>query len=584
MTIFRPLPRSITRPVSALFVILWVVSMVVLVKRSYVDTSAANLATDLARYGSNAEWRGVYYRGEKIGFTVSQTVPRDGGFELQEDGRLQMALLGATTAAALHTSARVDSNFALQSFDFSLDPGTGAIVVRGRVEPLDARRSTVTGPSESGRPLGTAGEANGRARLVIAITSAGATRTETRELDQVPVLSQNFSRLLAGGRLKSGSQQRWAIFDPATLRNQPVLVEVGSREIVRNVGERPIPAFRVDMEYQGLRTTSWITDTGDVVREESPLGMITVRESADRAQTLAVPGRVQSDLLEAAAVVPSMRQHIDEPRDVRLMRLELDGADLHNPDLEGGSQTVHGSNRTSGVCSPTNALPELQRCDSKAIGCVRAASGCEPFSGEWQADGHEDRHVAPQLLPGRRPPGGRPVDDRAGGGRRRGRARLVVRRRSPRHRAGALLPELGHPRPAVGRVGRPAGRRPLPASGLEPGAGGGAGRHPGHAGPGALRPPVRGGGRGPDGGHGGAVVRAGSGVRAPSRRDPPPAGRRGGRRGAGGADHAGAARGVDRGTRPGGPRPGRPGGRRLDLGDDEIRRHRQHWLQLSQKK
>src|SRR3954471_18411782 len=136
MSIFRPLPRAITRPVSALFVILWVVSMVVLVKRSYVDTSAANLATDLARYGSNAEWRGVYYRGEKIGFTVSQTVPRDGGFELQEDGRLQMSLLGASSAAALHTAARVDRNFALRSFDFSLDPGTGAVVVRGRVEPM----------------------------------------------------------------------------------------------------------------------------------------------------------------------------------------------------------------------------------------------------------------------------------------------------------------------------------------------------------------------------------------------------------------------------------------------------------------
>src|SRR3954468_10720315 len=100
MTFFKPLPRSVTRPVSVVFVIAWIVSMVVLVKRSYLDTSAANLATDLARYGSNAEWRGVYYRGEKIAFTVSQTVPRDGGFELQEDGRLQMALLGATTAAA----------------------------------------------------------------------------------------------------------------------------------------------------------------------------------------------------------------------------------------------------------------------------------------------------------------------------------------------------------------------------------------------------------------------------------------------------------------------------------------------------
>ena len=323
MTFLKPLPRSITRPVSILIVVAWVVSMAVLVNRSYLHASAANLATDLARYGSNAEWRGVYYRGDKIGFTVSQTVPTEDGFELQEDGRLQMSLLGAASAAALHTSARVDSNFALRSFEFSLDPGTGAIVVRGRVVPM--------------------ANEGGRSRLVIAITSAGRTRSETRELAEAPVLSQNFSRLLAGGRLVAGSRQQWTIFDPATLRNAPVMVEIGDREVVRNTGERPIPAFRVEMEYQGLRTTSWITDTGDVVREESPLGLITVREPADRAQTLSVPGSVQTDLLEAAAVVPAMRRRIDEPRDVRLLRLELNGADLTNADLQGAGQTVHGS-------------------------------------------------------------------------------------------------------------------------------------------------------------------------------------------------------------------------------------------------
>ena len=332
MTFFTPLPRRLTRPVSVLFVLAWVASMAVLVNRSYLQASATNLATDLARYGSNAQWRGVYYRGDKIGFTVSQTVPTADGFELQEDGRLQMSLLGASTAAALHTSARVDSNFALRSFDFSLNPGTGAVVVRGRVEPLEPPRSPGAGPN-----------AKARARLVIAITSGGSTRTETRELDAIPVLSQNFSRLLAGGRLTAGSRQQWTIFDPATLRNQPVTVQIGDREIVRNVGERPMPAFRVEMEYQGLQTTSWITDTGDVVREESPLGLITVRESVDRAQTLSVPGRVQSDLLEAAAVVPAMRQRIDQPRDVRRLRLELDGADLTSADMQGAGQTVRGS-------------------------------------------------------------------------------------------------------------------------------------------------------------------------------------------------------------------------------------------------
>src|SRR6476661_7055045 len=110
MSVLRPLPRSITQPISVVVLLAWVGVMALLVHRSYLQASS-NLATDLARYGSSATWRGVYYRGEKIGFTVSQTVPRGDGFELQEDGRLQMSLLGAPSAAALHTAARVDSNF-----------------------------------------------------------------------------------------------------------------------------------------------------------------------------------------------------------------------------------------------------------------------------------------------------------------------------------------------------------------------------------------------------------------------------------------------------------------------------------------
>src|SRR5829696_8571513 len=103
MIAFRPLSRRVTAPLSILIVIAWVAVMAVLAHHAYLQASG-NLATDLARYGSSAQWRGVYYRGEKLGFTVSQTlnVPADeelenGGFELQEDGQLQMALLGAHT-------------------------------------------------------------------------------------------------------------------------------------------------------------------------------------------------------------------------------------------------------------------------------------------------------------------------------------------------------------------------------------------------------------------------------------------------------------------------------------------------------
>ena len=140
MTLFRPLPRTLTRPLAFLVLARGWSRWSTLVNRSYVQASPANLATDLARYGSTAVWRGVYYRGEKIGFTVSQTTRTDDGFELQEDGRLQMLLLGQDTAATIRTTARVDTAFMLRSFDFSLDPGTGPITVKGTLDRPGDRR------------------------------------------------------------------------------------------------------------------------------------------------------------------------------------------------------------------------------------------------------------------------------------------------------------------------------------------------------------------------------------------------------------------------------------------------------------
>jgi transglutaminase-like putative cysteine protease len=73
------------------------------------------------------------------------------------------------------------------------------------------------------------------------------------------------------------------------------------------------------------------------------MGLVTVRESAERAIAMAVPGQVRADLLEAAAVVPVTRQRIDEPRDVRRLRLRLEGADLSSTDLQGVGQTITGN-------------------------------------------------------------------------------------------------------------------------------------------------------------------------------------------------------------------------------------------------
>jgi hypothetical protein len=312
------LPRRVTRPLSILAVIAWIVTMGVIINRSYLQASPVNLATDLARYGTTAQWRGVYYRGEKIGFTVSQVEATDDGFELQEDGRLQFSLLGATTPAILRTTAQVDRAFALKSFDFSLDPGTGPMRISGRLDGL---------------------------RLTLEIASASGSRTETRDLRERPALMLSVGRRLASEGLTAGARRQWTVFDPATMQNAPVTIDIGPREIVTAGGRRPIPAFKVQMAFAGLTSTAWVTDTGEIVREESPMGLITVLEDQEQAMALAVSNRMQADMLEASAIVPTMRrgQQITEARDVTRLRVRITGADLSSPDLQGVGQSVDGA-------------------------------------------------------------------------------------------------------------------------------------------------------------------------------------------------------------------------------------------------
>ena len=315
MTILRPLPRPAARFLSALVLVAWVVQMGALARRAWSSTTVA-LAADLARYGSSAQWRGIYYRGDKIGFSVGQTTPTESGFEVREDARLQMMVLGSTASVRLTTRANVDPAFALQRFSFALDAGTGATEVDGTLQ--------------------------GRLLHLSIRTPSGGERRETRELAEAPALSLNLPRTLAARGLKPGETLQVSVFDPATLTNVPMTLEVKAREVVRAAG-RPVPAFRVEGRAAGITTRSWITDVGEMVREESPMGLIVVRETRDQAQALAVPGAIQTDLIEAAAIAPVTPKRIDDPATVTRLQVRIDGLSGFDPtDLEGAGQSASG--------------------------------------------------------------------------------------------------------------------------------------------------------------------------------------------------------------------------------------------------
>src|SRR4030095_3495680 len=110
--------------------------------------------------------------------------------------------------------------------------------------------------------------------------------------------------------------------------------------------------------------TSWITDTGDVVLEKSPMGFQTVRETQAEAQLMAVPFNIRNDLLSACAIVPSGGLQINEPRDVRRLKLRLSGAEIDRPAMGGVGQSVDGDVveiRDARSLQPGNADPGVSQ-------------------------------------------------------------------------------------------------------------------------------------------------------------------------------------------------------------------------------
>ncbi len=312
MKLLRPLPRPASRLLSVLVLVAWVLQMGALVRRAASSSSVA-LAADLANYGTSAQWRGIYYRGDKIGFSVGQTTSTGSGYEIREDSRMQLILLGSDIPVRLSSRATVDRAFNLKAFSFSLDPGTGPTEVEGHLDGV---------------------------RLALTVRTPSGMRRETRELAERPALSLNLGRTLAARGLETGRSVLVSVFDPATLRNAPMTLEVQAREVVQAAG-RPVPAFRVEGRFAGITMHTWITDVGEVVREESPTGLVVVRETREQAQTLAVPGSVKTDLLEASAIVPTSPRRIDDPTTVARLRLRIDPLSGLDPaDMEGAGQTL----------------------------------------------------------------------------------------------------------------------------------------------------------------------------------------------------------------------------------------------------
>ncbi len=293
-------------------------------------------AADLPR--AKESWMNIFQSDRKIGFSHTRLSAEGDGYHLQETVLMRINTMGMVQNIQLKTRGRLKNDYSLSDFDFDITSGRFSFHVDGYV---------------SGRVLTVNAESSGSAR-----------RIEIK-LENKPYLLAGITSALAAVDLKTGNKYAFHIFDPATMGQTPVLVEIIGSETISIAGD-PKPATKIALNFKGTSQIAWIDASGDVLQEKGLLGIRL--EKATRGDALAGLGRTASADLTKMASIPS-NVVLEDPVRLDMLKFEIQGIANNRIRLDGGRQNYKQNiltvNRESTDHLPDNIkaedLPELEK-------------------------------------------------------------------------------------------------------------------------------------------------------------------------------------------------------------------------------
>lgn len=257
---------------------------------------------------SKKEWFAIYQNGRRAGYSHIELRPQGEGYALAEELFLRLNFLEEIQDVFSDIQAQLAPDFSLQTFTFRLRAGAISYRLRGGVR-------------------------NGKLTLVSQM--AGQERTEEVPLYQPIYLGSGMKSFITQQALQVGDTYRLALFDPATLSQTMVPLHVEARETVR-ISSRDLEAYRVVMEFHGVKLRTWISPYGELLKEEGFLGMTMVRTDGEDALKSLTQADA-ADLVRDAAVLPD--RAIPRPRQLKRLRLRLTGIAGNGWALAGGRQS-----------------------------------------------------------------------------------------------------------------------------------------------------------------------------------------------------------------------------------------------------
>jgi len=322
---------------SALILLFWFVMLGLLIERTYIRPSSVIALDVITQEGVRAsdEWFGIYQQGKKIGYAHTRTIPEAETYHLFEESEMDILALGSVQRVRTVINSYTTRNFLLKYFDFMLVSDVTTMKIKGAVL---------------------------KNKLVLDIDTGGQTRTEKIQLTRPPYLSPNIKPALLLLGLETGKTYRFPLFNPATMSTEEATIAIEAQERIK-IGETEQTIYRLKESFQGMETTSWVSQDGVTIKEESALGYMLLNESRTEAMKRDKGGPTV-DII-SLTMIPS--DPIKESSQVTYLRARLKGVSLQGFQLDNDRQTLNGD------------VIEIRKEDHPAAYRL-------PYSGKEQAD------------------------------------------------------------------------------------------------------------------------------------------------------------------------------------------------------
>ena len=319
----------------ALLLLTWIGALAFHVRREYFRSDALILAEGAESLAPGSYFYTVEMRDRAIGMASSRLDTIAEGFLFEDVLRLEVPAMNETHAAVVRTRARLGRSLQLLDFDFTLDSEVGEFHVTG-----EARDST----------------------LVLSLDAGSGDEATALPLDRSLTLPVALPlRMAAAGRMEVGREYSARVFDPSSMSDRAVTVEVTGRDMITlpdSVVQRDgrwvtwnydtIPVWVVEESYGGVSVKSWLDEDGRLVVAESPMGFTIRRMPYELANQAWEAARADprlatgyGNVIENTAIAANVdligAESAISRLAVRLRQVELEGFDL-----EGGRQQLRG--------------------------------------------------------------------------------------------------------------------------------------------------------------------------------------------------------------------------------------------------